>query len=38
MPYSTELQQLQEKIALKKQLEAKLKELHAQREEFRENR
>lgn len=26
------------KIALKKQLEAKLKELHAQREEFRENR
>ena len=36
MQYSTELRRLQEKIALKKQLEAKLKELHAQREEFRE--
>ena len=38
MPYSTELRRLQEKIALKKQLEAKLKELYAQRAEFRENR
>ena len=36
MQCSTELRRLQEKIALKKQLEAKLKELHAQREEFRE--
>lgn len=38
MQYSTELRRLQEKIALKKQLEAKLNELHAQWEEFRENR
>ena len=34
LPYCTELQQLQEKVALKKRLEAKLKELFAQRAEF----
>ena len=38
MQYSTGLRRLQEKIALKKQLEAKLKEVFAQRKEFREDR
>ena len=38
MQCSTELRRLQEKVALKKHLESKLKELHAQREEFREDR